>query len=79
MKKILWKEEGWTTIQEADAKKHILEISCLAEGGNVVEVRIRHNDGEEQKGKVTKNGENVLPVSLSAFKKLYEDGELDIK
>ena len=76
---IAWKNDGWTTVQDADAQKHILEISCRAEDGKVLEVRIRHNDGEEAKGTVLYNGANALPMSLDEFKKLYENGDLEIK
>ena len=73
------KKDGWTTIQEADAKKHILEISCRAENGSVVEVRIRHNDGEEAKGSVTCDGKGVLPISIEEFCELFNSGKLVIK
>lgn len=76
---IFWNENGWTVCQDADAEKHLLEISCRAENGTVVEVRVRHNDGEETKGTVTKNGKTVLPIALAEFKKLYQKGELEIK
>lgn len=77
--KIEWNENGWTTVQEADAEKHILEVSCRAENGQVVEVRMRHNDGEEKAGIVTLNGENALPMSLKDFKNNFKKGNLDIK
>lgn len=74
-----WKEDGWTTLQDADAEKHVLEIACRAEKGTVVEVRIRHNDGEETQGQVLYNGQKALPMDLAEFKKLYNGGKLDIK
>lgn len=76
---IIWKNDGWTTVQEADAEKHVLEICCRAEDGLVVEVRIRHNDGEETNGRVLRDGKNVLPISLREFRELYNKGELEIK
>lgn len=79
MAKLKWKEDGWTTLQEADSEKHILEISCRAENGMVVEVRIRHNDGEEAKAKVTLNGESALPMAIKDFQKNYEKGKFEIK
>ena len=75
---VTMKKDGWTTVQEADAKKHILEISCRAENGSVVEVRIRHNDGEETKGAVLCDGKNALPISIEEFCELYNSGKLDI-
>lgn len=76
MKKIAWNENGWTALQDADAKKHILEVDCRTENGTVVEIRIRHNDGEEVKGKALCAGLEVLPISLEEFKKLFEAGSL---
>ena len=78
-KDILWNENGWTTVQDADAEKHVLEISCFAKDGTVTEVRVRHNDGEEKKGEVTVDGNKVLPMALKEFKDLYLSGELTIK
>ena len=74
-----WKKDGWTCIQEADAEKHILEISIRAENGTIVECNTRHHDGEEGKGVVTCKGEPVLPCSIDQFKKLFKAGSLDIK
>lgn len=80
MKKIAWEENGWTVVQHADAKKHILEINCRAEDGQVVEVRVRHNDGEEKKGELYRgNGKVVLPMALKEFQELYLAGDLIIK
>lgn len=74
-KVIAWNEDGWTTIQDADAEKHILEISCFAEGGKVTQIRKRHNDGEEEK--ITKAVGNVsLPVAFDEFKTLVEGGKI---
>lgn len=74
--KINWIDDGWNTLQEANADKHILEISCRTEKGQVVEVRFRHNDGEEQNSNVTCNGEAVLPMAIKDFEKLYNKGNL---
>lgn len=68
MGKINWNENGWTVIQEADPVKHILEITCLAEDGIVVEVRKRHNDGEEEKLTQKLDDTYSLPMSLGEFK-----------
>ena len=78
-KKILWKDTGWTVLQEADAAKHVLEISARAEMGKVVEVRIRHNDGEERKGNVYLDGANALPMAFEDFKEKFTAGVLEIK
>lgn len=78
-KKIKWNENGWTTVQEADAQKHVLEVSCRSEAGKVVEVRIRHNDGEEQAAKVTVNGEAALPMDINDFQTKFENGSLELK
>lgn len=75
-KAIEWKKSGWTCIQEADAKKHILEISCYVQDGNVTKVVIRHNDGEEQIAKVIADGKNVLPISTADFEAKFNKGEL---
>lgn len=79
MKKAIidWKENGWTVVQEANAAKHIVEISCLAENGSVVEIRKRHNDGEEEVLKKAINAEYSLPMSLDDFKAVFESGKID--
>ena len=74
-----WKSDGWTAMQDADAEKHLLEITCRAEAGVVVEIRIRHNDGENAKGKATLNGENILPMPIREFAELYTKGALEIR
>lgn len=79
MKKIAWNENGWTSIQDADASKHILEISCRAENGTVVEIRFRHNDGEEEKGTALFEGKNVLPLPMAEFKEYFKKGKLEFK
>jgi len=76
---IIWNENGWTTVQDADAAKHVLEISVFAKEGIVTELRVRHNDGEEKKGDVTMDGKKVLPMALAEFKKLFNEGALTIK
>ena len=79
MKKIEWNENGWTVIQEADPVKHILEITCRVEDGKVVEVRRRHNDGEEEKltGKLDET--HTLPMAFEFFKKAITKGEIKLK
>ena len=79
MAKIKMNQSGWTTISEPDAEKHILGVSARSVAGEVVEVRIRHNDGEEKKGTVTKDGANALPMSLDDFKKDYLADALTIR
>ena len=76
MAKFVWNENGWNTLQEADASKHILEINCRTEAGNVVEVRIRHNDGEEVASNVKVNGEPALPMDIKTFEKYFNKSEL---
>ena len=76
---VFWNENGWTTVQQADAVNHVLEINCLAENGIIVEVRTRHNDGEETKGIVTVDGKDALPISIKEFSKLFEKDKIDIK
>lgn len=76
---IRWNENGWTLIQEADAVRHKLEIVCRAEYGVIVEVQIRHNDGNEQKGTVTKDGKNALPMPIKEFEKAFKNSELEFR
>ena len=71
-------DNAWTTLQEADAEKHILEISCRASAGKVVEVRIRHNDGEEEVAKIMYEGKAALPMDIKTFTKLYKAEKLEI-
>lgn len=78
-KAIKWNENGWTALQDADGKKHVLGISARAEDGQVVEVLVRHHSGEDQKGVVLYNGVNALPMDLAAFKKAFENDELEIR
>lgn len=70
---------GWTTLQEADAKNHVLEVGCRAEDGVVVEVRVRHNDGEEKQGEVKLDGAKVLPMAAEEFKAHFLAGDFEIK
>ena len=79
MAKIKWEHTGWTTIREADAKKHVLGVACKTVRGVVEEVRIRHNDGEEKIAKVTLNGENALPMDMAEFEKHFTKDELELK
>lgn len=78
LNEIEWNKDAWTMIQEADAERHKIEICCRTEGDMVVEVRIRHWDGNEEKGTCTKNGENALPMPIKAFEKAFNNLELDI-
>ena len=75
-KGINWNENGWTTIQEANEKLHILEITCYAENGVVTEIRKRHNDGEEEKITKAIDAENSLPMDLSALKELVKNNSI---
>ena len=79
MAKINWEHTGWTTVCEPDAKKHILGVICRACRGEVEEVRIRHNDGEEKVAKVTLNGEAALPMSIADFEEHLKNNDLDMK
>ncbi len=81
MKKLIikWNENGWTRMQDGDPAKHQMEINCRAENGTVVEVRIRHSRGEEQKGIVTVAGKEILPLPLEEFKALYKKDALEFR
>ena len=79
MSNIEWNENGWTVIQEADPAKHILEITCLAEDGKVVEIRKRHNDGEEEKLTKKLDDTHTLPIPLAEFKKALSKKEIKFK
>ncbi len=68
-KDIFWNENGWTVVQDADAEKHVLEISCYAENGVVTTVIERHHDGEEKKSTKSFGGGNALPMPLDEFKR----------
>ncbi len=72
-KDIIWNENGWTVVQDADAEKHILEISCYAESGMVTQVIERHHDGEETKLTKTFGNGYTLPMPLEDFKKAVAD------
>lgn len=77
-----WNEDGWTTVTTANAVTHQLEVLCRCENGRVVEVRARHNDGEEVTGNVYclgKGDEPVLPMSIRRFEKHFFKGELFMK
>lgn len=77
--KIGIKPSGWTVIQEANAEKHILEISCLAEDGKIIEIRKRHNDGEEQKITSKIDATHSLPMDIDEFKTAVENQEILLK
>lgn len=66
-------ENGWTTIQDADKKKHIVQVICYAENGIIKEIRKCHNDGEEEKIKGTINSQYSLPMSIEDFEKIFYD------
>lgn len=78
MAKFKWNENGWNSLQEPDAKKHVLSIDCLAKNGQVVEVRVRHHDGEEYVAKVTVAGKPVLPLDIPTFQKHFDKYELEL-
>ena len=79
MAKLKLNDSGWTTIAEPDAEKHILGVSARSVAGEVVEVRIRHNDGEEKTAKVLKGGADALPMSNDEFLKLCQKNELEFR
>lgn len=70
------KKDGWTVIQEANAKKHILEISCFADKGIVTEIRKRHNDGEEEKITKSPNPSYHLPIPTEELEELIAKGNI---
>ena len=78
-KDIIWNEDGWTALQDADAEKHVLGITCRAENGTVVELRVRHNDGEEKPGTALFDGKDALPMALNDFKKAFVKGKIEIR
>lgn len=75
-KEIFWNQNGWTTLQDADEKKHILEISCFSDNGNVTEIRMRHNDGEEECFKKKIDDTHSLPMPFETFKAAFLAGEI---
>ena len=75
-KEIIWNENGWTTLQSADAKKHIVEISCFAEDGTVTQIRKRHNDGEEEKITRAIDKDHSLPMPLADLKAAFLNQEI---
>ncbi|MBQ0083351.1 MAG: hypothetical protein KBS52_01110 [Clostridiales bacterium] len=78
MAKVKWTDNGWTTLQEANERKHLLEIVCKTENGNVTEVRIRHSHGEEVKPQILLNGENALPMAIKEFHKHFDSDDFEI-
>lgn len=76
-KNISWNENGWTVLQDADAERHILEISCLAENGVVTQIRKRHNDGEEIKIIDKLDASHHLPMPLADFKTAFLKKQID--
>ncbi len=74
---IRWKENGWTVMQDADEKHHVVEISCFAENGTVTEIRKRHNDGEEEKLTRKIDANHVLPMALEDLKNAFLNGEIE--
>ena len=76
---INWNDHGWTTIQDADAEKHIIGISCLTEDGYVTEVRKRHNDGEEEILRKKLDINFSLPMKFEDFKNAIEKGYITLK
>ena len=75
---IYWKDDGWTVIREADAKKHVTEITCLSKDSTIIEIRKRHNDGEEEKLTKAIDANHSLPMSNKEFEKKYFNDEFDI-
>lgn len=73
---IIWNENGWTTMQNADREKHIVEISCFAENGTVTEIRKRHNDGEEVKLTKRIDAAHSLPMALEELKNAFLNNEI---
>ncbi len=76
---IIWNADGWTIVDIADGAAHRLELSALAEGGVVVEVRRRHSRGEEEVLKKKLDDTHTLPMPLADFKKAIENGEIKFK
>ena len=79
MKKCKLKDNDWTILAEPDEKKHVLGIYVKAENGQVVEVRVRHNDGEEFKAKVSINGEPVLPMPIPEFQTHFDNYDFELR
>ncbi len=79
-KKISWKENGWTILEEANAEEHLLEMSCLCEDGVVKEIICRHNDGDEENRftGALKDGYS-LPMPFEDFKTAYESGLIKVR
>ncbi len=65
-------ENGWTSIQDADSEKHVVQLSCYAENGMIIEIRKCHNDGEEIKITGAINDKYTLPMTIADFKKVFK-------
>ena len=79
-KTMIWNENGWNVLQEADPEKHVLEMGCFCKDGIVTEIRCRHNDGEEEI-KYTgalKDGYS-LPMPLTEFAEAFKKGYIKLK
>lgn len=72
-KKINWNNDGWTEIQSVNAAKHVVGISCFAENGVVKQVRLRHNDGEEELIEKAVAPGKTLPMPMDEFKTLIAE------
>lgn len=77
--KIEINDNAWTALQEPNAEKHRIAIDVRAENGKVVEIRIRHNDGEETKAKAYLNGKDSLPMAIAEFEEHFDRYDFDIK
>lgn len=75
---IFWRDNGWTVIREADSKKHLTEISCLCKDSSIIEIRKRHNDGEEEVLKKAIDSKHSLPMSSAEFEEKYFNDEFEI-
>ena len=73
---IVWNENGWTTIQDADSAQHIVGIICFAENGIVTQIRKRHNDGEEEKLTKKIDATHSLPMALEDLKNAFSKNEI---
>lgn len=71
--KIAWNDNGWTEVQSVNEAKHIVGISCYAENGIVKQVRLRHNDGEEELIDKSVAPGKTLPMPMQDFKTLMSE------
>lgn len=78
-KDIIFLDNGWTSIQDADPDKHELEISCYAVDGIITEIRKRHHDGEYEKltGKI--DDKYSLPMPIKDFVKAIKGKKITFR